>query len=173
LIKIKFMKKTVLSKDLSAVFGHGQSLDAVIKSYFRVWASEETKSRFIKTDKRTAFNHLVRWSIDCQNLNYEIAMAFNLLDDQLKTGVADTKSQGQVKWYTFQDVIMQFYCNDIAYRIRSMWDKLGQLINTYFLGSKYPKEKVSLYTAVDALEKEGYSSLVTIMKTVIKIQNVF
>ena len=162
------MKKTVLSKDLSPVFNHARSLDAIIKSYSRVWASEETKSRFIKTDKRKAFNHLVLWAIDCQNLNYETTMAFNLLEDQLKTGVTDTKSQGQVNWYTFQDVIMQFCCNDIAYRIRSMWDKLGQVINTYFLRSKYPKEKVSLHTAVNALKKEGYSSLVTIMENVIK-----
>ena len=146
------MKQPHLSADLSSAFDYADRIDSILKRYYRVWVSQDTKDKFIRPDRGDAFNHIVPWSIDCQNLNSEISFAFSLLEEQLAKGVTDTKKQDEVKWFTMPDVIMQYYCNDIAYRVRSMWEKLGQIINVYFLDSKYNKENVTLHRVKEVLK---------------------
>lgn len=161
------MKQPHLSVDLSSTFNHTNRIASVLKRYFRVWASEETKGKFIRPDRRTSFNHIIAWSIECQNLNSEISYAFSLLEEQIAKGVTDTKKQGKVKWYTLPDVIMQYYCNDISYRIISMWDKLSQIINIYFLDSKYSKRKATFHKVRKALKKPQHIELVSLLQDIV------
>jgi len=162
------MKQPHLSIDLSRVAEYSERLDSLFKGYYRVWSSGSTKGMFIRSDAITRFNHILPWSIDCQNVNSEILFAFQLMEEQIAKGVTDTKQQGEVKWFTVPDVIMQYYCNDIAYRIRSIWDKLGQIINAYFLKSKYKKEDVDLYKVKDALRKTPYNYLHPVLQGVVE-----
>ena len=90
------MKQSHLSIDLSPVFTYAGRIDSILKKYFRVWASQDAKDKFIRPERRTAFNHIIPWSIDCQNLNLETSYAFRLLEEQLAKGVTDTKKQGEV-----------------------------------------------------------------------------
>lgn len=160
------MKQPYLSIDLSAALDSGDRIESVLKDYYRVWANKDTKDRFIRSDRLNAFNHMITWSIDCRVLNSEISYAFRLLEEQLAKGVTDTKKQEKVKWYIPRDLIMQYYCNDTAYRIRSIWDKLGQIINVYFLNSKYDKKEVSLSKATNAVKQTPHNKLFSLRRNV-------
>lgn len=162
------MKQPHLSVDLSSAFNCADRIESVLKDYFRVWASRDTKDKFIRPDRRDAFNHVIPWSIDCRILNSEILYAFKLLEKQLARGITDTKKQGKVKWYTIPDLVMQYYCNDIAYRIRSMWDKLGQIINVYFLDPKLDKKRVTFIRTANALKQTQHKKLVTLLQKIKK-----
>ena len=122
---MKKMEQPRLSIDITRSLKCPNRIESDLKEYFRVWASQDTKNVFIRPERLEAFNHIVKWSIGCRNMNSEISYAFKRLAEQLARGVTDTKKQSEVKWYTMPDVIMQYYCNDIAYRIRSAWDKLS------------------------------------------------
>ena len=158
------MKQSHLSVDLSSAFNCTNRIESILKDYFRVWASRDTKNMFIRPDRIDAFNHIIPWSIDCRNLNSEISYAFKKLQEQLARGITDTKRQGKVKWFTLPDVIMQYYCNDISYRFVSMWDKLGQIINVYFLGSKC--KKVTFHNIKKALENTQHKGLASLLQRI-------
>ena len=160
------MKQPHLSLDLSSIFNYDKKIESISKAYFRVWAHKNTKDEFISLDRRTSFNHIIRWSIDCRHLNSEISYAFSLLEKQLAQGVTDTKKQGKVKWVALPDVIMQYYCNDIAYRIRSMWDKLSQIINVYFLNSKYERKDINFYKVINALKQSQHKDLGLLLRDI-------
>ena len=133
------MDQPHISVDVSPASQSSEMIEDILKNYCRVWMNESTKDLFIRKEKRDVFNRIVFWSIDCRSLDSEILFAFHHLEEQIKQGISDTKAQGLVKWSTQVDSRMQFYCNDIAYREGSLWDKLGQILNVYFLNHSLAK----------------------------------
>jgi len=153
------MEHPTLSMDISDTEKYFDRIETILKIYYRVWMNHKTKELFIKPEKIESFNHLFPWSIDIRNLNVEISLGFHKLEVQIKKGITDTKKQGKIKWYTMGDITMQYYCNDISYRIRSMWDKLAHIINIYFLKNEVKKNKVSIFKVKNKLKNTEYSDL--------------
>lgn len=147
------MDDPLISIDISPALASSDNIEQILKKYYRVWMNSNTKDLFIKKDKENAFNHILPWSIDCRSMNNEIAHAFRQVDELIKKGITDTKKQGKVKWFTFADVMLQYYSNDVAYRIASLWDKLGQIINVYFLNSILSNREVYFYKVGKELKK--------------------
>jgi hypothetical protein len=158
------MSQPHLSIDVSEAFRLAGSLESVLKAYYRVWSHEDTKDIFIRDDQRRRFNEIILWSIDCRNLSSDVSHAFHEIEELLKKGVTDTKRQGSVKWYTLTDVSLKYYLDDISYRLKSLWDKLAQIVRIYFLNSKknvtfgYDKFQKENIPQLGNLLKNAYSS---------------
>jgi len=145
--------------DISDAYEYSNRIETILKRYYRVWMNRKTKELYIKPVNIEPFNRLFPWSVDIRNLNVEISHGFHKLEEQLKRGITDTKKQGKVKWFTMRDITMQYYCNDISYRIHSMWDKLAHLINIYFLKNEVEKNRVSIFKIMNKLKNTKYSDL--------------